>query len=292
MLPIHILQDGDSLPQGSDYFLLTSRGIYLRKSTNLIDALVKVDGIAALADIAPYANMNVPALSPEIIVRTLLFFRTVFRKYRSEALVLLYYSPTLKRYTLSCPHQQVGIAMVDYESAERIEGFQLVGSIHSHPTFSSTASSIDHHDEKEFDGLHIIMGAMDQPYFTMNCEIVVNNNRFHVESTDVVNNLHVVDWEPTKHTYYRREMIPRVMPATVDGHMKQSQLFDEATMHQLTRQAPGPFYEVVVPGGKDYRNVGFPTYWLDRVTKISISKPKKQDALPAAGGTEMIGAPA
>ena len=141
-----------------------------------MEATVKVEGISALERIEPSAKLIMPKINAELIVQLLLFFRTIYRMHHAEAIILLHFCQETQKYLLHCPYQTVGGASVSCNASERFDGYLLVGDIHSHNDFGAFHSGIDKDDERDMDGIHITMGHLDQPYFTISCSVVVNGN--------------------------------------------------------------------------------------------------------------------
>lgn len=177
MIPIIIYEKGTEVPDYNCY-LVTRDGVYLKKNTGLIKAMVKVEKISCLEKIIPYANLDLPPIPFELFVQIRLFFKAVFELHRSEAIVLFYFDEVRKEYFLSVPYQLVSPASLDYKVQTKNNDWKLVGSIHSHADFEAFHSSVDVRDEANFDGLHITMGNVDQDSFSLSVETVVNNNRF------------------------------------------------------------------------------------------------------------------
>lgn len=268
-IPLYILEKGTKIPDETCY-LLGKNGLFLRKRNGLVEATVKIEGISFLEEIKPSARLNLPKISPEIMVRTILFFRRVHVRFGSEAMVLLHYSKE-NGYELSCPPQRVGPASVHYDADERLEGYLLVGTIHSHNNFNAFHSGVDSHDERHFDGLHITLGFMNQPYFTISCSIVVNGTRYSLVPENTVTGIKKTNWKPTpeKVRIYQRERVPR----------PEHDFFTEALINftggpdwydYMPPPSRDQFYDMVLPESKDYRHVGFPTNWLEKVSRESF----------------------
>lgn len=264
MIPVHILTEGSKLPKQGTYYVVAKGGIFLHKDNGLIEATVKVDTIPFLKEVAPSARLRLPKLPPQLMVQALLFFRRVYRLYASEAMVLLHYSSDQCRYVLHCPQQQVGPASINYNSGERFDGFQLVGTIHSHASMSAFHSGIDDADEQHFDGLHITIGCLDQPYFKVSCSIVVNGQRFPMPPSKAIIGIREVKWRPASQLSYRRNKVPVIALANFFD-------FDwlelDSTYKTVAAPSRDQFYDMALPDGQDYRYVGVPKVWLDQVTK-------------------------
>lgn len=266
MIPVYILKEGVRLPEEGTYYVVARGGIFLRKDGGLVQATVRVKGIPFLEELTPTANLRLPKLPPELVVRTLLFFRRVYQQHTSEAAVLLHYAVAEQAYWLHCPRQQVSSGSVVYSADERINGYQLVGSIHSHASMAAFHSGLDSRDEQHFDGLHITIGRMDQPYFTMSCSSVVNGQRFYLAPDSVVAGIREVDWQAVPSVSYRRKRVPNIqsLDLSVLSWLDFSDVFGV-----LPARHSDQFYELVLSGGRDYRHVGVPRVWFERVVKAA-----------------------
>lgn len=269
MFPIIKLEKGVRLPTKGTYYVIAGNGIFLHKETGLIKALVKVESISFLRSLASSASLNLPLINSEIIARSLLFFRSVHRQHNSEAVVLLHYNPESNLFKLVCPMQSVSAAHADYDSSERIDGYQLVGSIHAHNCFNAFHSDVDQYDEKNFDGIHITIGRLDQPHFNISCEIVVNNNRFTISPEDAIMGIEKVDWVPWSFRKRKKNTIPESQKSEA---IKSSVKATNATVHPSQK-----FYKIKLPDGKNLRHVGFPHNWLDMVTKQIPNQQRSRD---------------
>lgn len=265
MIPLYIFNDKVELPASGTYYVVAKNGIFLHKDNGLIEATVRVDRIPFLQELTPAATLRLPKLPPMLMVRALLFFRRVYQHHQSEATVLLHYRSENHTYRLQCPEQTVGAGSVHYDSSDRFDGYQLVGTIHSHARMDAFHSGVDDHDEQHFDGLHITVGRLDQPYFTVSCSAVVNGQRFHLVPENIVIGITEVDWKPAPRLTYRRKEVPEVQST---GFFDFSWLDFEGAFDVVAIQARHQFYDLALPDGQDYRHVGVPTSWIDRVSKI------------------------
>lgn len=264
MIPVYILAEGVELPKEGTYYIVAKGGVFLHKDNGLIEATVKVDRIPFLQEVTPSANLRLPKLPPKLLVQTLLFFRRVYQQHLSEAAVLLHYSTESQRYILHCPSQQVSAASVTYNASERFDNFQLVGTIHSHASMGAFHSGVDDADERHFDGLHITIGRLDQPYFTVSCSTVVNSQRFYLAPQDAIIGITNVEWQPAPRLTYRRREVPAVETANFFNFdwLNLDDSFDVFSVRNNDQ-----FYDMALPDGQDYRHVGLPKLWLDQVTK-------------------------
>jgi len=264
LVPVYVYTKDTQLPAQGTYYIVARNGTYLRKDTGLVKATVKVDGIACLEPVPIEASIRLPQLSPELSIGALRFFRQVYRIYQTEAELTLHYNSDERVYRLDCPPQEVTTGSVHSDISHRFPGFQLVGTFHSHAKMSAFHSTIDHHSEQHFDGLHITYGCLDQPYFTISCSIMVNGQRFYIAPDKTVQGLKPVDYQPQLQTVYRRKEVPRLL----DNPFSLSWLDFDFSPQALVKPANEQYYEIVLPEGKDYRHVGYPLSWLDRVKPV------------------------
>lgn len=277
MFPVYILDDKTELPKEGTFYVVARDGIYLSKDTGLIRAMVRVDGISILKELKTKAELRLPKIPSIILAQTLLFFRRVYENYKAEAMVLLYYSKSKNEFMVNAPRQKVGGASVKYEPEGRYEkeSYQLIGTIHSHCDFGAFHSGVDIGDEKNFDGIHITIGKVDQPYFTTVSTIVVNNNRFPIEIEKAVIGITKVDYTPSTNSVgYKRTLgVPREESLKYD--FNDSRWFDLLFGYESyvfggashIHEKPTQFYDLILPDGMDYRNCPFPKEWFERVSE-------------------------
>jgi hypothetical protein len=269
--------DGETeLPATGTYYVVASNGMFLNKDTGLVRAMVKVEGIAILKSLKPSAELRLPMIPSTIIAQSLLFFRRVYSQHHSEAITLLYYSKEKGEFMVDAPPQETHFAGLKYEPLAKFGdlGFQLVGTIHSHCDFGAFHSGTDINDEKNFDGIHITLGRVDQPYFTNSVTIAVNNNRFKVDAEKAIVGIKKVEYQPTALSKYRRMLgVPRndLGVFSDDRHNWLDRFIDGAD-NFFTPVCTDQFYDLILPDGKDYRNFPVSAEWLARVEKIKFKE--------------------
>lgn len=173
LFPIQILEEGKkvtdlSFSDGVGY-VVARDGFYKKVKTRLFEYLVKIDNaevVDGLAKtIAPFANTFTGIIPRSLLRQIEAFFRKAYEAYHGEAVVLLYFNPDKKEWMVRVPPQKVRGLHVTYDTSEaigEIDGFYLASSIHSHAAAGAFHSSVDDHDEVEFDGLHITIGNVDK----------------------------------------------------------------------------------------------------------------------------------
>ena len=176
MLPIYLKDQDFSPPDDPLYYLLTRDGLFLVKSTPFFAAAVPARGIPWLEAQEPEVRLTAPPLPASLLLQALAFFRAVYSRHKSEALVLLCWREAAPAYELVIPHQTVGGGHCDYEIKEFPPGLMRLGTIHSHAAVEAFHSERDENDERYEDGFHLTLGNIDGD-LTLSCSVVVQGLR-------------------------------------------------------------------------------------------------------------------
>lgn len=185
-----IYQPGEKIPESEMFAYITARGgHYLMKRNGFFDACVKVDELPGHEEQEEFFHLRTGKLPLALLWQALAFMEKVHEKHASEALVLLTYE---EEWGLYVPKQEVSAASVEYENDENE---RVVGSIHSHPGFRAAPSSIDVHDELNFDGVHIISSGFVPVAACISAFAVVNGRRFELDPAELIEELQVPDVE-------------------------------------------------------------------------------------------------
>ncbi len=159
-------------------FVVARDGLYLRKRSLLGLSQVQVDGVAHLPAAREYLEYALPKVPAALMAQVVGFFRAIWERQRSEALALLTWDGSA--FGLIVPEQRAGAASVKHrlETSDVPSGAQLVGSIHSHGALSAGASLTDEADEADFDGIHVVVGDVDEGRPSYSAAIVIDGRRF------------------------------------------------------------------------------------------------------------------
>lgn len=186
--PVHIYQDGMTLPKTGTYFVVAGNGLWLHKDTGICQCFVPVKNISCLDDLVAETEVQVklPKVPANLICQIKEFFRQVVEKYNSEAEITLYFNRENGQYKVYVPTQKVSHGSVHYKRVgtthiSGLENYLPVGTIHSHCDFGAFHSGTDVGDEEHFDGLHITFGHNDREVFTISASLVVNGHRTVVD---------------------------------------------------------------------------------------------------------------
>lgn len=215
-LPIFSLAPPANPPD--DYYLVVQNGVF-RVTTikGMCQAITPASfedlGISEGLKIAPFVEFTGPKLSFAEHMVTVRFYQAVWKKHRSEALVVYHIhegSPIAIapwQQTVSSGH--VSYAPFDYvcvpcrrgsvernlpieplptceKCARQMTPLRYWGGSHSHGSMRAFASGTDVENEKTLPGVHLIYGAMDKalPDMEIVGGIVVNGHRFVLGTRD------------------------------------------------------------------------------------------------------------
>jgi len=263
MFPI-VVNDGQTpFPKDDIFYIICKEGVYLKKKLGVMDSIAPVKNISILESVQTSATMHVrkiPAINVQQIIN---FFKAVYKEHYAEAIVLLFYNIEKKHYKIFCPHQEVNSGAAEYNKGITIEGYDMIGTIHSHASMSAFHSSIDDDDEKSFDGLHITFGNMRDDDISISASIVANGHRVIVNPSDYINNLvKTVDVDeevkvPYSKTWKWDKDEKKMVEIQTSGRYYTRKEFDQRFQVQLSRDPK------------------FPVAWMKRVEKKAYTTYKR-----------------
>jgi hypothetical protein len=198
------INNGVDIPEDETCYIIAKGGIYLKKKLDLIESLTPVDKISFLEDIPTFAKINIPLISTKMFGNILGFFKEVYRLYKSEAIVLLFYNKNKKSYKVFVPEQEVSSASLSYDSTKTIKDHILIGSIHSHGSMSAFHSGTDVGDEAKFDGIHLTIGKVNETFFDVCGSIAVNGMRVPISPENYITGLESREYTP----YFKSMFLP------------------------------------------------------------------------------------
>lgn len=217
MFPVYLKEPGFEPPATPIYYLVTRDGLFQVKESAAFRSAVRVGGIGSLEGQREEAVLKLPRIPGELLARAIGLFREVFRRHRSEAIVLLHYDPAAARHLLAVPEQYVAGGHLDYAIGPTPSGLVRVGTIHSHADADAFHSELDDWDERHDDGIHVTVGNLDG-LVSLACSLVVDGRRFPLQPGQVFAALPEADegevwWEALTHIH--AEPPPR--DAAADG---------------------------------------------------------------------------
>lgn len=193
MFPVYLKEPGFSEPDDPIYYLVAKEGLFQVKQTPLFRAQRRVEGLGWLESAEEGIQLKLPLIPASLLADALGFFKQVFRKYRAEAVLLLYWRGATGQYETRIPRQQVTGSHCRYEIGPTPAGCLRVGTIHSHGGADAFHSEVDDQDEEHDDGLHVTIGTLHAKP-TVACSLVVDRRRYTLRPELL---LEVMPWELT-----------------------------------------------------------------------------------------------
>lgn len=205
IFPILIKTEDATRPQASIYYEVASNGTFQVRNFPTYRAVTEAAGeIPGLLPQKETLEIKFPRVPSALLEEVLVFFAEVYRRYQAEAIVILFYHPSLKGFRVKVPPQTIKLYQdfrgrwrahleLKYGSVDRPSGFLKLGTIHSHAHLPAYASSTDCKDERFEDGLHIVFGDFDEPTTSRSATFVANGVRFRMDPSEVMESSSVPD---------------------------------------------------------------------------------------------------
>ncbi len=176
-------------------YVLDGAGWKLFKRNGVTIALIPVQTVQGLVALEQDIKFTAKKLPLEMVRQVTAWFKQVYQKFHSEAVGDLYYQRSSGQWDFVPPVQTATGASASYEAAPKREGWQVVGTIHSHGSMSAFHSGVDDKDETFFDGVHITVGKVDSvPEYS--CSIVVQGVREKLDPAIVIDGMAPADAIP------------------------------------------------------------------------------------------------
>lgn len=203
MIPLYqhtAVQAQRNLP--ATHYLLAANGVFLVQDTLLFHATTRVTHQPQLKPVAPSLHLRIPRLPRQLLEEAYGFFLELHRRYESEGFAFILYAPDRATFSLAVPPQRLtyydvpgyGPRMslgVHYDAIDRPAESLILGDIHSHGRHRAYFSSTDNHDDLTRNGLHLVIGCVDQAKADVCASFVTNGTRFTLSPTDVLEPFHL-----------------------------------------------------------------------------------------------------
>jgi len=185
-------------PQAAIYYEVAENGVFQVHDAQTHRAVTRAAGpIPGLVPEYEHLRLKVPRLPRAQVEDVVAFFEEAYRRYRGEAMVMLFYHAGTRTFRIAVPSQTLpgrrrhdGRWLADhavrYGSVERPADCVRLGTIHSHAELPAYASGDDCADEQYEDGLHVVFGSFAKPELTVSASFVSNGIRFLLEPADVL----------------------------------------------------------------------------------------------------------
>jgi hypothetical protein len=159
------------------------KSVELKQCAGLFDCLME----HKVAETTATFNWTGPKIKAEMWQQVLAFFRWSQVNHKSEAQVRLFVHAEHGWLAWAFP-QEGGTSLstkeIDNEAAKTQRanlippGYVAFGTIHHHCNISAFQSGTDRNDEEKVDGLHITIGDLEKPKYSMDARLYLKGNKF------------------------------------------------------------------------------------------------------------------
>lgn len=172
-------------PENGPYIIATKDGYYVHRKFHFGRVLVPTKEAPATPSATPTLWTDFEKLPTELIGQAYSFFKAIYEKRKSEAMVDITWSKEHGYRLFVPPQTATGGGVNAKRNLEHYRG-RIVGTIHSHCNFNAYHSGTDTHDADDHDGLHITIGDVlkDQPSIAI--MISVAKERWSLELSDII----------------------------------------------------------------------------------------------------------
>ena len=191
-IPVYLKTAADMpRPDDPEFYLLTQNGPFLCRNHPFFTSDVPTRrAIRALAEHSPTAAVRYPLVKPSTLETIVGFFWRVYQVHGSEAVILLLWDLQERRYRLLVPPQEASVWQarsgrrspqdVRYRVPALPPGQLLVGDIHSHGHMAAFTSHQDAMDEIHRDGVHAVVGRIEDEPPEFHVELAIDGHRFEL----------------------------------------------------------------------------------------------------------------
>jgi PRTRC genetic system protein A len=196
-IPLYLKTDADMpRPADPEFYWLTRDGAFLCRNHPFFTSDVPTRRpIKALAAHEPHCVLHYPKVKASTLEFIVGFFARVYELHHSESVVLLVWDLENQRYKIHVPEQTATVWRswagsrspldVRYSVPILPAGHLLVGDIHCHGNMAAFASTTDRADERYRDGVHGIVGHVEDEPPDFHLELAIDGHRFALEKDDI-----------------------------------------------------------------------------------------------------------
>ena len=196
-MPVYLKQsEQETRPTDSEFYWVTRDGTFLCRNHPFFESDVPTSQPPrALAPHRARCILRYPKLGRRMLETIVGFFDLVYRRHQAESVVLLYWDLQEERYRLHIPRQEAKVWQswnghrvptdVSYTVPLDVPpNCLLVGDIHCHGDMASYTSYTDQNDARYRDGIHAVVGQIQQEPPQFHTEISIDGYAFLVRFED------------------------------------------------------------------------------------------------------------
>jgi hypothetical protein len=189
-------------PHDEEFFLITRDGTFKCRNHQFFQSDVPArKQPKSLAQHQSRCIVRYPKLGRAALEYIIGFFDRIYRLHQSEAVVLLYWDTIRERYRLVVPEQEASVWAtssgknmpldVKYKIPLKMPAhWLLAGDIHSHGDINAYASAMDQADEHYRDGVHGIIGRIEDDPPAVHLELAIDGSRFTLKPGQLFRGYH------------------------------------------------------------------------------------------------------
>jgi PRTRC genetic system protein A len=221
-IPLYLKTDAQMpRPADSEFYWLTQNGAFLCRNHPFFQSDVPTRRpVKALATHEPRCVVRYPKVRASTLEFIVGFFDRVYQQHRSEAVALLLWDMEANRYRILVPEQEASVwesytgrrspQDVRYKVPPLPAGHLLVGDIHSHGSMAAYSSGTDRADERYRDGIHCVVGRIEDEPPQFHLELAIDGFHFELEMA------HVFEGYTQRRRFVPRQWLDKVR-VKVDG---------------------------------------------------------------------------
>lgn len=182
-------------PPAPVYYLLAANGLFVVRNAGLFTSISRASGVVGLEAQQPALALRFGKIPRPVMESIYGFFHWAWRRWQSEAILFLYYSPESRTFLLDVPPQTIYLyrrmgrwraeGRVTYGTLPRPADYVKLGDVHSHADLPAFFSAQDDRDDCE-EGLKIVMGRMDRERPETEVSFVAAQHRFALRPEDTL----------------------------------------------------------------------------------------------------------
>jgi hypothetical protein len=202
-IPLYLKTD-EQMPRPADpeFYWLTRDGAFLcRNHPFFVSDVPTRRPIKALAAHEPHCLVRYPLVKASTLEFIVGFFDRVYQLHRAESVVLLLWDLEKQRYRIHVPDQEATVWQswsggrspmdVAYKVPAALPPRHLlVGDVHCHGHMAAYASSTDRADERYRDGVHAVVGRIEDEPPELHLELAIDGYRFSLERDQLFEGYH------------------------------------------------------------------------------------------------------
>lgn len=287
--PIHLWREGSSIPLDEDAILVAANGTFAVRHRGSYSTVEKLERPPGLAVVPPYGRWRLPKIPAVATLQMIRWFRDVYHKHHSEAILLIAYNLATGEFQFVAPQQRVSSAHLDYDIPRQPpEGFAFVGTVHSHGGMSAFHSGVDTHDEEFCSGIHLTVGSVDEQAVGIVAALAVGDHRFPHAPEDVLDGVErvrgvriaprpVTEEDVDEAIAFMRRRRPDLVAKyeTTDGRQTiRTYLTDKAAREveeQRQTVADTQRFRCVLPDGATMADTDPPAAWMTMLVERSVA---------------------